>query len=51
MINFKGTKDLKEAIRIAAFVSGCKNSSEFMRKIITKNTVVKKELEKLINKN
>lgn len=46
-INFKGTPELKEAIRRAAFHGGYKNSSELMLKIITSNKLVKTELDKM----
>lgn len=51
IINFKGSEELKEAIRQAAFFAKHKNSSEFIRSILTKNTAVKKEFEKIIKKN
>jgi hypothetical protein len=46
-INFKGTPELKEAIRRAAFQGGFKNSSELMVKVISINKLVKTELEKM----
>lgn len=46
-INFKGTPELKEAIRRAAFHGAYKNSSELMVKIISTNKLVKTELEKI----
>jgi len=47
IINFKGSEDLREAIRIAAFNTGKKNSSEFLRELVEENNDVKKEIKKL----
>lgn len=50
IINFKGTKELKQAIRIAAANDGCASSSEFIKNILTANDLVSKELKKLSKK-
>ena len=50
IINFKGNEDLKEAIRLAAFYTGKKNSSDFIRSLVEKNSDVQKELKKLLKK-
>lgn len=50
IINFKGTKELKQAIRIAAASTGCASSSEFIKNILTENQLVSKELKKLSKK-
>jgi hypothetical protein len=46
-INFKGSAELKEAIRIVAFNQGHNNRSKTAIEILEKDPEVKKELSKL----
>lgn len=50
IINFKGYKNLKEAIRLAAFHTGHKNSSQFLLSIVGKNKAVFQHLTELNKK-
>lgn len=44
IINFKQTKQFKEAVRKAAFHAGYKNISEFLNAIVSSNKFVKQQL-------
>lgn len=46
IINFKGSRELRDAIKDAAYHSERINSSEFMRKVLMNNKQVKKFLSK-----
>ncbi len=46
IINFKGTKELKEAVRQAAFYTGKKNSSDFVRSLVQACPDVQRYLKK-----
>lgn len=50
IINMKGTKQLKEAVRRAAFQAGYINSSQFMLAVLSENQYVKKEMKKVTKK-
>lgn len=50
IINFKETKEVKEAVRVAAFHGGYKNSSQLLAEIVKSNPLVNKELKKLKKK-
>lgn len=46
IINFKDTKELKDAVKIAAVKEGHANTSKFLSHIVRENTAVQKELKK-----
>lgn len=47
IINIKGTKVLKEAIRVVAFNQGHSNSSKTITEILEANPLISKEVRKL----
>lgn len=46
IINFKETKEVKEAIRVAAFHGGYKNSSQLLAHAVKSFPLISKELKK-----